>query len=112
MLDLLFVGAEATSSRLGRGLGGPEKMLEVLACVEPCTQRSVQRPFIGNVISRHKFTEWLHLRPSSVGRRASGIHTASRKSAYAGACCRPRRGLGESNGRDAGGNVHIVELER
>jgi uncharacterized protein (DUF58 family) len=52
LLDLLFVGAEAYKFTAGRGLGGPEKMLEVLACVEPCTHRPF-KDLHSNVISRH-----------------------------------------------------------
>ncbi|MBI5209126.1 MAG: DUF58 domain-containing protein [Elusimicrobia bacterium] len=36
LLDLLFVGAEAYCFTAGRGLGGVEQIIEVLACVEPC----------------------------------------------------------------------------
>ena len=39
LLDLLFVGAEAYCFTAGRGLGGPDRMLEVLACVEPCRDK-------------------------------------------------------------------------
>jgi len=52
LLDLLFVGAEAYRFTAGRGLGGPEKMLQVLACVEPCTHRPFQDLHY-NVISRY-----------------------------------------------------------
>ena len=52
LLDLLFVGADAYRFTAGRGLGGPEKMLEVLACVEPCTHRPFQDLHY-NVVSRH-----------------------------------------------------------
>jgi len=40
LLDLLFVGAETYRFTAGRGVGGPEKMLEVLACVAPCSNKS------------------------------------------------------------------------
>ncbi len=36
LLDLLFVGGESYCITAGRGLGGPDKLLEVLACVERC----------------------------------------------------------------------------
>ena len=36
LLDLLFVGAEAYHFTAGRGLGGAERMLEILAAVQPC----------------------------------------------------------------------------
>ncbi|MBI5243049.1 MAG: DUF58 domain-containing protein [Elusimicrobia bacterium] len=39
ILDLLFVGAETFCVTAGRGLGGPERMLEVLSCVEPCRDK-------------------------------------------------------------------------
>jgi uncharacterized protein (DUF58 family) len=52
LLDLLFVGNEAYRFTAGRGLGGPEKMLEVLACVEPCTHRPFQ-DLRYNVASRY-----------------------------------------------------------
>ncbi|MFA5139340.1 MAG: DUF58 domain-containing protein [Elusimicrobiota bacterium] len=39
LLDLLFVGAEAYCFTAGRGLGGPDRILEVLACVEPCRDK-------------------------------------------------------------------------
>ena len=42
LLDLLFVGTEAYRFTAGRGLGSPDKMLEVLACVEPCRHRQFQ----------------------------------------------------------------------
>ncbi|TNF98407.1 MAG: DUF58 domain-containing protein [Gammaproteobacteria bacterium] len=38
LLDLLFVGAKATHVTAGRSLGQADQLLEVLACVEPCTQ--------------------------------------------------------------------------
>jgi uncharacterized protein (DUF58 family) len=40
LLDLLFVGAETYRFTAGRGLAGPERMLEVLACVTPCTNKT------------------------------------------------------------------------
>lgn len=39
LLDLLFVGAEPYCVTAGRGLGGPETLLEVLAGVAPCAGR-------------------------------------------------------------------------
>jgi uncharacterized protein (DUF58 family) len=39
LLDLLFVGDKAYRFTAGRGLGGPESLLEVLACAEAATGR-------------------------------------------------------------------------
>jgi uncharacterized protein (DUF58 family) len=39
LLDLLFIGDKAYCFTAGRGLGGPESLLEVLACAEPCADR-------------------------------------------------------------------------
>ncbi|MFH2201593.1 MAG: DUF58 domain-containing protein [Elusimicrobiota bacterium] len=39
LLDLLFVGGESYCITAGRGLGGPDKLLEVLACVERCEDK-------------------------------------------------------------------------
>jgi uncharacterized protein (DUF58 family) len=39
LLDLMFVGTEAFCFTSGRGLAGTDKMLEILACVRPCTDR-------------------------------------------------------------------------
>ncbi len=52
LLDLLFVGTETYRFTAGRGLGGPEKMLEVLACVEPATARRFE-DLQYNVVSRY-----------------------------------------------------------
>ncbi|MBI4634769.1 MAG: DUF58 domain-containing protein [Candidatus Rokubacteria bacterium] len=40
LLDLLFVGPEAYCFTAGRGLGHVDRMLEILACVRPCRDRS------------------------------------------------------------------------
>jgi uncharacterized protein (DUF58 family) len=40
LLDLLFVGDRTFCLTVGRGLGGAERMLEILACVEPCPGKS------------------------------------------------------------------------
>ena len=40
LLDLLFVGAETYRFTAGGGLAGPERMLEVLACVTPCANKT------------------------------------------------------------------------
>lgn len=37
LLELMFVGIEAHSFSSGRSLAGAEHLLEILACVEPCT---------------------------------------------------------------------------
>lgn len=39
LLDLLFIGDKAYCFTAGRGLGGPESLLEVLACAEACADR-------------------------------------------------------------------------
>lgn len=39
LLDLLFIGADAYCFTAGRGLGGTERMLEILACAQPCRER-------------------------------------------------------------------------
>ncbi|MFA5904219.1 MAG: DUF58 domain-containing protein [Desulfobacula sp.] len=41
ILDLMFAGHRVYSFSSGRGLGGSEKMLEVLACVEPCQDNTI-----------------------------------------------------------------------
>jgi uncharacterized protein (DUF58 family) len=37
LLDLMFVGPQAFCFTIGRGVGHTEQMLEILACVQPCT---------------------------------------------------------------------------
>ena len=39
LLDVLFVGPEAYSFTVGRGLGNTEQMLEILACVQACRDK-------------------------------------------------------------------------
>ncbi len=41
ILDLMFVGHKIYSFSSGRGLGGSEKMLEILSCVEPCQDKTI-----------------------------------------------------------------------
>ncbi len=41
ILDLLFAGKRMYSFSSGRGLGRPERLLEVLACIEPCRDKSI-----------------------------------------------------------------------
>jgi hypothetical protein len=41
IFDLMFVGNSAHSFSWGRGLGNSKKMLEMLACVEPCDEKIV-----------------------------------------------------------------------
>jgi uncharacterized protein (DUF58 family) len=43
LLDLLFVGAQAYRFTCGRGVAVNDHLLEVLACVEPCTSAPFQR---------------------------------------------------------------------
>ncbi|HOW50600.1 MAG TPA: DUF58 domain-containing protein [bacterium] len=40
IIELMFVGAEAFSFSVGRGTGSPDRMLEILAGVEPCRDRN------------------------------------------------------------------------
>jgi len=40
LLDLMFVGPQAFCFTIGRGVGHTEQMLEILASVQPCTNRS------------------------------------------------------------------------
>jgi uncharacterized protein (DUF58 family) len=40
LLDLLFVGSQSYCFTVGRGLGHSEQMLEILASVQPCRDRS------------------------------------------------------------------------
>jgi len=41
ILDLMFAGHKIYSFSSGRGLGGSEKMLEILSCVEPCQDKTI-----------------------------------------------------------------------
>ena len=54
ILDLMFVGDRIYSFASGRGLGRPEKMLEILACVEPVPKKNIQDliPLIQRDINR------------------------------------------------------------
>jgi hypothetical protein len=51
LLDLLFVGAESYCFTAGRGLGDADRMLEILASVQPCGNR----PFsmLENLVVKH-----------------------------------------------------------
>lgn len=51
LLDLMLVGAEAYRFTSGRGLGKTENMLEILACVVPCKERSFAS--LETMLSRH-----------------------------------------------------------
>jgi uncharacterized protein (DUF58 family) len=42
LLDLMFVGPEAYCVTTGRGLGRTDQLLEILACVQPCTDKTFQ----------------------------------------------------------------------
>ena len=42
LLDLMFVGAEAYCVTAGRGLGRTDQLLEILACVQPCTDKTFE----------------------------------------------------------------------
>jgi uncharacterized protein (DUF58 family) len=52
LLDLLFIGDKSYCFTAGRGLGGPESLLEVLACAQLCADR----PFsdLGRSVSRRR----------------------------------------------------------
>ena len=52
LLDLLFVGSQAYCCTAGRGLGGAEKLLEVLAGVQPCADKDFEE-LRRSVILRH-----------------------------------------------------------
>ena len=52
LLDLMFVGAEAYCFTAGRGLAHTDRMLEILACVEPATGLSF-RALRDAVMERH-----------------------------------------------------------
>ncbi len=41
ILDLIFSGHKLYSVSSGRGLGGSEKMLEILSCIEPCQDKTI-----------------------------------------------------------------------
>jgi hypothetical protein len=43
LLDLLFVGAEAYCVTAGRGVGHVDRMLEILAAVQPCRDQPFER---------------------------------------------------------------------
>jgi hypothetical protein len=45
ILDLMFVGNQIFSFPSGRGLAQPEKMLEIMACVEPCEDKTILELF-------------------------------------------------------------------
>lgn len=51
LLDLMFIGAESYRFTSGRGLGKTENLLEILACVTPCVDRSFSS--LETVLSRH-----------------------------------------------------------
>lgn len=52
LLDLLFVGAQSYCCTAGRGLGGAEKLLEVLAGVQPCADKNFEE-LRCSVVRRH-----------------------------------------------------------
>ncbi|MGD8587316.1 MAG: DUF58 domain-containing protein [Chromatiales bacterium] len=43
LLDLMFVGTEAYCFTAGRGQGGTEQILEILACAQTCTDQPFER---------------------------------------------------------------------
>lgn len=51
LLDLMFIGTEAYRFTTGRGLGKTENMLEILACVEPCHDKSFAK--LNHMIRQH-----------------------------------------------------------
>jgi hypothetical protein len=73
LLDLLFVGAESYCFTAGRGLSDADRMLEILASVQPCGSR----PFsmLENLVVKHAaavsgciciFIEWNEARQNFV----------------------------------------------
>ncbi len=44
IFDLMLIGNQTQSFSWGRGLGHSKKMLEILACVEPCQEKTVFEP--------------------------------------------------------------------
>ena len=83
LLDLMFVGAEAYCFTAGRGLAHTDRMLEILACVEPATGLSF-RALRDAVMERHASLSgcvcvllgWDDERRDLVGRlRALGVPT-------------------------------------
>jgi uncharacterized protein (DUF58 family) len=52
LLDLMFVGPEAYCFTAGRGVGNTDRLLEVLACVEPCRDKPF-RTLHRAVMERH-----------------------------------------------------------
>ena len=65
LLDLLFVGTEAYCFTAGRGLGHTEQMLEVLASVQVCREKSFAAWSIS--CSTRGGRERVHLRVAGVG---------------------------------------------
>jgi len=51
LLDLLFVGAQSYCFTAGRGLGQADRMLEILASVRPCGDKSFQT--LENLVLKH-----------------------------------------------------------
>jgi uncharacterized protein (DUF58 family) len=51
LLDLMFVGPQAVCFTTGRGLGQAEQALEVLAAVQPCTDKSFSA--LDEMVMRH-----------------------------------------------------------
>ena len=51
LLDLMFVGTDAYRFTSGRGFAKAENMLEILACCQPCPERSFNK--LGELLSRH-----------------------------------------------------------
>ena len=44
IFDLILIGNQTHSFSWGRGLGHSKKMLEILACVEPCEEKTIFEP--------------------------------------------------------------------
>jgi uncharacterized protein (DUF58 family) len=81
LLDLLFVGPESYCFTAGRGLGRSEQMLEILAAVQPCRDRSFEE--LQQMVIEHVrvvsgciciFVDWERKRQEFVRRiRALGV---------------------------------------
>lgn len=52
LLDLMFIGTEAYRFTAGRGLGQIDNLLEILACVQACRDRSFQD--LRELVRRHR----------------------------------------------------------
>ena len=54
LLDFMFVGETTYTFTMGRGLTHLDSVLEILACVEPCVDKSFN--ILGNAVLKHVYT--------------------------------------------------------